>query len=95
MSRRLVHIRRYFYKALKFEDESGIARRFLDKIQLIYKFEKQYKKDKLSPETIKENREGDILPILGDILQDLTRYANNATHECGELCKRPKTDLVI
>lgn len=81
----LVHIRRYFYKALKFEDESGIARRFLDKIQLIYKFEKQYKKDKLSPETIKENRERDILPILGDILQDLTRYANNATHECGEL----------
>lgn len=46
----LVHIRRYFYKALKFEDESGIARRFLDKIQLIYKFEKQYKKDKLSPD---------------------------------------------
>lgn len=81
----LVHIRRYFYKALKFEDETGIARRFLDKIQLISKFEKQYKKDKLSPETIKANRERDILPILGDILQDLTRYANNATHECGEM----------
>ncbi len=43
------------------------------------------KKDKLSAETIKANRERDILPILGDILQDLTRYANNATHECGEL----------
>ncbi len=81
----LVHIRRYFYKALKFEDETGIARRFLDRIQLVYKFEKQYKKDKLSAETIKANRERDILPILGDILQDLTRYANNATHECGEL----------
>lgn len=81
----LVHIRRYFYKALKFEDETGIAKKFLEKIQLIYKFEKQYKKDKLSPETIKANRERDILPILGDILQDLTRYANNVTHECGEL----------
>lgn len=54
-------------------------------ILLIYKFEKQYKKDKLSPETIKANRERDILPILGGILQDLTRYANNVTHECGEL----------
>lgn len=81
----LVHIRRYFYKALKFEDETGITKKFLEKIQLIYKFEKQYKKDKLSPDRIKENRETDILPILGDILQDLTRYANNVTHECGEL----------
>ncbi len=53
--------------------------------KVISKFEKQYKKDKLSPETIKANRERDILPILGDILQDLTRYANNATHECGEM----------
>lgn len=53
-------------------------------ILLIYKFEKQYKKDKLSPETIKANRERDILPILGGIFQDLTRYANNVTHECGE-----------
>lgn len=32
-------------------------------ILLICKFEKQYKKDKLSPETIKANRERDILLI--------------------------------
>lgn len=81
----LVHIRRYFRKALKFEDKTGIARRFLDRIQLIYKFEKQYKKDKLSPESIQEHRKLDILPILSDILQDLTLYAKNANHECGEL----------
>lgn len=34
-------------------------------ILLIYKFEKQYKKDKLSPETIKANRERDIIPNIG------------------------------
>lgn len=81
----LVHIRRYFYKALKFEDETGIARWFLDMIKLIYKFEKQYRKDRLTAETIKANREKDILPILGDILQKLTYYANNATGKCGQL----------
>ena len=81
----LIHIRRYFYKALKFEDETGIARWFLERIKLIYKFEKQYKKDKLSPETIKANRQTDILPILGDIYQKLTLYAKNVTGECGTL----------
>jgi len=81
----LVHIRRYLLKALKFEDETGIARRFLDKIQIIYKFEKQYKKDRLSAETIEANRKSDILPILSDILQELNHYANNAANECGEL----------
>ena len=81
----LIHIRRYFYKALKFEDETGIARWFLDRIKLIYKFEKQYKKDRLSPEAILANRKTDILPILGDILQKLNAYANNATQECGSL----------
>lgn len=81
----LVHIRRYFLKALKFEDETGIARWFLERIKLIYQFEKQYKKDKLSTETIKANRKTDILPILGDILQRLTIYAENVTGECGSL----------
>ena len=52
---------------------------------MIYKFEKQYNKDKLSPDTIKENRKVDILPILGDILQKLTIYADNVTAECGTL----------
>ena len=51
----------------------------------VYKFEKQYKKDKLSPETIKANRQTDILPILGDIYQKLTLYAKNVTGECGTL----------
>lgn len=81
----LVHIRRYLLKAFKFEDETGIARRFLDKIQLIYKYINQYKKDKLTPEIIKEHYQTDILPILGDIWQELSYYATNATHECGEL----------
>ena len=81
----LIHIRRYFYKALKFEDETGIARWFLERIKLIYKFEKQYRKDNLSPETIKTHRQTDILPILGDIYQKLTLYAKNVTGECGTL----------
>ena len=81
----LVHIRRYFYKALKFEDETGIARWFLERIKLIYKFEKLYKKDNLSPETIKEHRMTDILPILVDICQRLTLYAGEAKDKCGSL----------
>lgn len=81
----LVHIRRYFRKALKFEDDTGIARRFLDNIQVIYKLEKSYKKDRLSPEKIKEHRENEILPLLGDILQELTHYATSAANECGSL----------
>ena len=48
----LIHIRRYFYKALMYEDETGIARWFLERIKLIYIFEKQYKKDRPSGETI-------------------------------------------
>ena len=75
----LVHIRRYFYKALMFEDETGIARWFLERIKLIYIFEKQYKKDRLSAETIESRRKEDILPILGEILQELNKYANNVT----------------
>lgn len=81
----LIHIRRYFYKALKFEDETGIARWFLDMIKLIYQFEKRYKKDGLPPEAILANRKKDILPILADILQRLNEYAKNVTEECGTL----------
>lgn len=51
-----------------FEDETGIARWFLERIKLIYIFEKQYKKDWLSVETIEARRKEDILPILGEIL---------------------------
>ena len=61
-----------------FEDETGIARWFLERIRLIYKFEKEYKKDKLSAEAIKEHRKTDILPILGDIYQRLAVYAEKA-----------------
>ena len=81
----LVHMRRYFYKALMFEDETGIARWFLERIRLIYKFEKEYKKDKLSAEAIKEHRKTDILPILGDIYQRLAVYAEKAKDKCGSL----------
>ncbi len=81
----LIHIRRYFYKALMFEDETGIARWFLERIKLIYIFEKQYKKDRLSIESIEAKRKEDILPILGEILQGLNKYANNVTGECGTL----------
>ena len=51
----------------------------------MYIFEKQYKKDWLSVETIEARRKEDILPILGEILQELNKYANNVTGECGRL----------
>ena len=38
----LVHIRRYFLKSMKFEDKTGVAYRFLERIRLIYEFEKSY-----------------------------------------------------
>ena len=44
------------WAALMFEDETGIARWFLERIKLIYIFEKQYKKDRLSVEIIEARR---------------------------------------
>ena len=38
----LVHIRRYFLKSMKFEDKTGVAYRFLERIRLIYEFEKSF-----------------------------------------------------
>lgn len=61
-----------------FEDETGIARWFLERIKLIYIFDKQYKKDRLSVETIEARRKEDIFPILGEILQELNKYEENA-----------------
>ena len=79
----LVHIRRHFMKAMKFEDETGIARQFLERIRVIYKFEKSFKK--LSDEKRKEERALKVIPVLNDISQDLQYYANSATVKCGEL----------
>ena len=79
----LVHIRRYFLKSMKFEDETGIACQFLERIRIIYKFEKSYKN--LSDEERQKERAIHIIPILIDMYQDLLRYANDATLKCGEL----------
>ena len=81
----LVHIRRYFIKALKFEDKTGIARRFLDKIMMVYKLEKSYRKDGLSPEQIQGHRKDEMLPLLDDIWMDLQQCAIDAEHKCGTL----------
>ena len=79
----LVHIRRYFLKSMKFEDKTGVAYRFLERIRLIYEFEKSYKN--LTDEERQEQRALDIIPILNDMYQDLLYYANTATAKCGEL----------
>ena len=79
----LVHIRRYFLKSMKFEDKTGVAYRFLERIRLIYEFEKSYKN--LSDEERQEQRALDVIPILNDMYQDLLYYANTATAKCGEL----------
>ena len=79
----LVHIRRYFLKSMKFEDKTGVAYRFLERIRLIYEFEKSYKN--LTDEERQEQRALDVIPILNDMYQDLLYYANTATAKCGEL----------
>ena len=68
---------------MKFEDKTGVAYRFLERIRLIYEFEKSYKK--LSDEERQEQRALDVIPILNDMYQDLLYYANTATAKCGEL----------
>ena len=68
---------------MKFEDKTGVAYRFLERIRLIYEFEKSYKN--LSDEERQEQRALDIIPILNDMYQDLLYYANTATAKCGEL----------
>lgn len=82
----LVHIRRYFIKAMKFEDETGIARQFLERIRVIYKFERSFRK--LKDEERKEQRALNVIPVLNDMYQDLLHYADNATGKCGELLLR-------
>ena len=79
----LVHIRRYFLKSMKFEDKTGVAYRFLERIRLIYELEKSYKN--LTDEERQEQRALDVIPILNDMYQDLLYYANTATAKCGEL----------
>ena len=79
----LVHIRRYFLKSMRFEDETGIAYQFLERIRIIYKFEKSFKN--LSDKERQKERAIHIIPILIDMYQDLLRYANDATIKCGEL----------
>ena len=79
----LVHIRRYFLKSMKFEDKTGVAYKFLERIRLIYEYEKSYKK--LSDKERKDRRDLDIVPILTDMYQDLLYYANNTAVKCGEL----------
>ena len=68
---------------MKFEDKTGVAYRFLERIRLIYEFEKSYKN--LSDEERQEQRALDIIPILNDMYQDLLYYANTAAVKCGEL----------
>ena len=79
----LVHIRRYFLKSMKFEDKTGVAYKFLERIRIVYQFEKSYKN--LTDEERQKQRAIDIIPILNDMYQDLLYYANTATAKCGEL----------
>jgi hypothetical protein len=79
----LVHIRRYFIKSMKFEDETGIAQRFLERIRIIYKFEKSFKK--LSDEERQMERATNVIPILNDMYNDLLYYSKQAAGKCGEL----------
>ena len=79
----LVHIRRYFLKSMKFEDKTGVAYKFLERIRVVYQFEKSYKN--LTDEERQKQRAIDVIPILNDMYQDLLYYANAAAFKCGEL----------
>ena len=79
----LVHIRRYFLKSMKFEDKTGVAYKFLERIRIVYQYEKSYKN--LTDEKRQQQRAIDIIPILNDMYQDLLYYANTAAAKCGEL----------
>ena len=79
----LVHIRRYFLKSMKFEDKAGVAYKFLERIRIVYQYEKSYKN--LTDEKRQQQRAIDIIPILNDMYQDLLYYANTAAAKCGEL----------
>ena len=71
---------------MKFEDETGIARQFLERIRVIYTFEKSFRK--LKDEERRKQRALNVIPVLNDMYQDLLHYANNATGKCGELLLR-------
>jgi len=55
-------------KSMKFEDETGIARRFLERICIIYKFEKSFKK--LSDEERQRERATHVIPVLNDMYNE-------------------------
>ena len=52
---------------------------------MVYKLERSYRKDGLSPEQIQGHRKDEILPLLDDIWMDLQQYAIDAEHKCGTL----------
>jgi len=79
----LVHIRRYFLKSMKFEDKTGVAYKFLERIRIVYQFEKSYKN--LTDEERQKQRAIDVIPILNDMYQDLLYYAKTASVKCGGL----------
>lgn len=82
----LVHLRRYFLKSNKFEEDStGICKLTLDDIAEIYGYEKLYKDLHLPPEEVKRRRALEILPILLRIEDRLNLYKDDPHNECGEL----------
>ena len=68
---------------MKFEDKTGVAYKFLERIRIVYQFEKSYRN--LTDEERQKQRAIDIIPILNDMYQDLLYYANAAAFKCGEL----------
>ena len=65
------------------ESKTGIALRFLERIRIIYKFEKSFKK--LSDEERQKERATNVIPILNDMYNDLLYYSKQAAGKCGEL----------
>ncbi len=61
---------------MKFEDKTGVAYKFLERIRIVYQFEKSSKN--LTDEERQKQRAIDIIPILNDMYQDLLYYANTA-----------------
>ncbi len=61
----LVHFRRYSLKSQKFEDKTGVAYKFLERIRMIYEFEESSKG--LTDEKRQELRAVNIIPVLNDM----------------------------
>lgn len=82
----LVHVRRYFLKSKKFEeDDTGLCKLFLEDISEVYGYEKLYKSLRLSPDEVKRRRALEVGPILLRIEDRLNLYKNAPHNECGEL----------